>query len=273
MKYQKIKDNKEIIACLHYYLDCDFNITNKKKFIEVLVKDIKKTKSGYAGFKNKKLLKKHLHSSIFGSAKNIRIYDPKFKEREIIKIIEKSIKKAHKIIKTRPTEINIFPTFYPFKIRKLSGVSGFCQKEGVIMLDINTIKGWQKALEKTLYHEFAHSVIKKPVKKWTLMDSIVYEGLADNFSEYMLKKGPPVWSKAVPLKECKKYFPEIKRMINSKTWKVYDAVFLGKGKYPMWLGYSMGYKIIKSFLKKNPKLKWNKILNLKPKKIFKEYFS
>ena len=272
MLIKRINSDNKTIANIYYYLDCDYQIKNNSKFVSFLIRDIKKTKYGYAGFKNKNLLKKHLHSSIFGSAKNIKIYDPKFKEKEVIKIIEKSIKKAHKIIKTRPTEINIFPTFHPFKIKKLSGVSGFCQKEGVIMLDINPAKGWQKALEKTLYHEFAHSIIKKPVKEWTLMDSIIYEGLADNFSEYISQKGPPIWNTKVSLKECRKYFPKIKKMINSKTWRVYDAVFLGKGKYPMWLGYSMGYKIVHSFLKKNPKLKWKKILNLKPKEIFKEYF-
>ena len=137
------------------------------------------------------------------------------------------------------------------------------------MLDINTVKGWQKALEKTLYHEFAHSIIKKPVEKWTLMDSIVYEGLADNFSEYIFQKGPPVWSTVVSFKKCREYFPKIKKVINSKTWKVYGAVFLGRGEYPLWLGYSIGYLVVKSFLKNNSGLKWKQIIALSTEEILK----
>ena len=140
---------------------------------------------------------------------------------------------------------------------KMDGVSGFSPWKNTILIDINpSAKNWETSLKNTISHEYNHSVVYNFHKWETLLDSIIFEGFAEHFREQVVGGEKASWAKAVSQKECKKHFSKLKEKLNSKNQQLYREVFFGSEKYPLWLGYSLGYQIIKSFLSKNKEKSW-----------------
>lgn len=265
---EKIKDNKKTIAHLYFYTDIVAADLTKEKFVSKLVKDLPVSSVGYAGFRKKEYLRKHLQWQVFGKAEGIK-QTFKLNKKRAANIIERAIKKCHQVIPSEPTRIFVFPTFNPFVIKKMSGVAGYCPWQKTILLYVNPVSGWEKSLEGTVYHEFNHSVVEKYHQRKTLLDNIIIEGLAENFTESMSKTASP-WAKSVPLTGCKTIFPKIKRLLKSRDYNVYQELFFAGKKYPLWAGYSIGYQIVKSFIKKNKNLTWKEIIKIRPEIILEK---
>jgi len=126
----------------------------------------------------------------------------------------------------------------------MSGVTGF--GFGAIRLFINSnVKGWKTALKECVCHEFNHIVYNKYHRRETLLDNIIYEGLAEPFREHVVGGKQAPWSKALTLRECKRIFSRIEKLLSSKSPKVYRSVFFDfeDEKYPLWSGYSIGYQM------------------------------
>lgn len=97
------------------------------------------------------------------------------------------------------------------------------------------------------------------------------EGLAIHFSLKVTPGKPPKYTTSLSLKRCRKIWLRVKIFLNSKSLKLNNNLFHNNdGEYPLWTGYSLGYQIIRSFLKKYPKIPWQKIMKLKPKTILKK---
>lgn len=274
MKAKKIKDrnHNKIIAFVYLCLDYNTKIKDKDQFINDLVHNINKTSIGYAGFSTRRSFIQHLKREILGF-KNLGIIR-KFalNKREILKIIEKALRKCHEVLPSEPTRVFVFPTFDQFAREKMSGIKGFCLKENVILSYISPTKRWKTVLKEMICHEFNHSVIFKYHKWRTLLDSIIFEGLAENFREDIVGGKPAPWSKALSPFRSKKIFSEMKKLkvLSSKSEKLYSSVFFENKDFPRWTGYSIGYQIVKSFLRNNEALSWKNIVELQPREILKK---
>lgn len=264
----KIKSplNADFIFCIDY----DSGNRDKDKFLKKLMSNIYKTSIGYAGFKTKKSLKEYLKWQIFGGEDLDAVPELNFNRREIIEKIEIGIKKCHKVL---PSEfalerIFVFPTFNPFVKNKMSGVTGFGAGRNTIHLFINPeVKGWGVALKETICHEFNHVVYHKYQKRKTLLDNLIFEGLAENFRECVVGGNHAPWVKALSLRDCKKIFSKLERFLNSRGEEIYYKVFFEGKEYPIWSGYAIGYHIAKKFLVNNEGISWEEILRLTPKQI------
>jgi len=265
---EKIKDNKRIIAYVSFCLGHMAAGMTKDKFISKTIKDLENSPVGYAGFRRKEYLKKHLQWQIFGRTEEIKRFF-KLNKGETFKIIEKAIKKCHQIIPSDSTRIFVFPTFNPFIIKEMSGVAGYCPWQNTIHLYVHPVSGWKKVLENTVYHEFNHSIVAKYHQRKTLLDNIVIEGLAENFGE-SISKTTTSWAKAISLAKCQKILPNIKKLLNSRDYNIYQKVFFADKEYPLWTGYSIGYQIVKSFIRNNKNLTWEEMVKIKPKTILKK---
>ena len=214
-----------------------------------------------------------MQQAIFGNGKPpIKIPASNYNEREIKTIIGLTLKKCTKKLKSKIVHIFIFPNFNKFKKEKMNGVGGFCSWKNTILLDINPVKGWQNALKRSLCHEFHHSVIanKRKPPTWTLLESLIYEGMADNFAESITQK-TSIWCKTLSKQKSMAVFQKIKKILNKNDDKTYQQVFFGKGKkYPRWAGYSIGYQVVKSSLKIHPNFSWNEMAKIRPEKILKD---
>lgn len=252
---------------IKFFLDYSLNEENKENFIKNLTSKIKESSDGFAGFKTKEDLEKYLKSSIFDEdfQKKLPKYD--FNKNEIKNIIASSLNECNKVLPTTKTIIYIFPGFSDFIKTDLNGVGGFSPWKNTIIIDINpSAKEWKKALENTLTHEYNHSVARKYHEWETVLDGFIFEGFAEKFREEILGGKEP-WTHAVSKEECLEFFKKLKDKLNSKDQDLYMEIFFGSKNYPHWLGYSLGYQIVDSYLKNTEKINWRKLIKIKPKEI------
>jgi len=244
---------------------------SKEAFVDALIRDIRSDrKIGYAGYIKKTSLSDYLSRRI---SNNLEIYkyltlDDK---RRIKKIIQSTVQKCHRQLPlpTLPLFVFIFPWLALEYDKEFGGVNGFTPYMNTIHLFVSPNKFSFKSLQKTIAHEFNHAVFfHYHTSKQTLLDTIIFEGLAENFREEVIGGSSSSWSVALPLKKSKEIFNSLKRSLNSKNPLLYQEVFFGGEKYKKWTGYSIGYRIVKSFRRVYSKMSWKEILKMDPKEIF-----
>ncbi|WP_445505930.1 DUF2268 domain-containing protein [Niallia sp. 03190] len=175
-------------------------------------------------------------------------------EKDVWNIVRKYDEKYKKKWKGPDIPIYIFP-FQPSRKRteNKSGVS-FSDK---LFLFVGNIED-AKELEALFIHEYHHVCRihhqKKNMEEYTLLDSIVMEGLA----EYAVKlhcgeKYNASWCHLYKEEEIRKFWKEdiVENLDIKKSEHLHDVLLYGLGRYPYMLGYSCGYYIIKSFVKQN----------------------
>jgi uncharacterized protein YjaZ len=275
----EVKNKKgSVIGRIYFFIDYKVKgFKNRRQFIREFIKNLKVNKVDYAGLNNKEL-EKILNKFIFflNSQKSKIEYLPKQKYQrvKVFQIIKKSLVKCWNCFSVeKPLKIFIFPCFSNFVKTKMEGVCGFVPRQNIIYLFLHPkATHFEKRLKYTVAHEFYHAVSEKYSRKWnkTILGSLVYEGLANYFR--MKAVGGKLTSGLIALseKQCRKIWPKVQKILNSKNPKIWRALFLGNKKYPLGCGYSLGYQIVKSFFKKNPKIKWKEVIKYSPREILKK---
>jgi len=272
MKLEIIKNNGKTIACVHLpCIDYDSGISNKAGLISCLSEKIKDSNSGYAGFSTKENLNNYLREAVFDKVDdNNHQYTFILDEVKIIETVTEAIKKCSNVLPGGITGIFVFPTFSQFVKEEMSGTTGYTPWLNTILIFINPASlQWDKALGETVGHEFNHAVFLRDKKCITLLDSIIFEGLAEHFREQIIGGGQAPWTKIFELNQARVIFSEMKvvNLLQSTDPEIRRGVFFGNEKYICWTGYTIGYYIVKSFLKNNPNLGWKEIMNRQLKDI------
>ena len=239
---------KQIDSIANVYLFLDYKIKHKDELIKSILKD----NPSNVGFNNKTHLKQHLNFMMFDYDQQPELPVYSFDQKKIMSLIKSTITKCHKTIPSKPTNMFVYPNYSSFIKQTMSGVHGDSRKENVFALGINpSAKHWKTGLKNVICHEYLHSVTLDYHQKNTLLDMIIYDGLAEHFRESVIggKKAP--WSNSVSKQECIKHFKSLKDKLDSKDDILYREVFFFGKQYPKWLGYSLGYHIVASFLNKN----------------------
>jgi len=147
--------------------------------------------------------------------------------------------------------IYIFP-FEPARKRKetKSGVS-FSDK---LFLFIGHMED-EKEVEALFIHEYHHVCRihnqKKQIEEYTLLDSLIMEGLAEYaVLQHCGAQYNANWCHMYKEKEIIKYWEEdFKENLNiRKTEKLHDVLLFGLGKYPDMIGYCLGYYLVANHL-------------------------
>lgn len=130
-----------------------------------------------------------------------------------------------------------------------SGVS-FPDKLFLFLSDLED----EREIEALFIHEYHHicrlNGLKKSINEYTLLDSLIMEGLAeDAVHEILGSKYVAKWSKMLSKDSFKVYLE--KYLQNNLTLKKgthkHDQLLYGKGLLPNMLGYTCGYHIVRSF--------------------------
>ncbi|MDO8571504.1 MAG: DUF2268 domain-containing putative Zn-dependent protease [bacterium] len=248
----------------------DSIVKNRRTFIDALIRNIQLDKNiGYAGYSHKKYLHEDLTHRF--DVNDIQKYQPLSIEnqKEIERVIRLTIRRCSKKLSstTIPIVIFIFPWFPGKKEKEFGGVNGFTPYKNTFNLFISPSEFSTQSLRETVAHELNHAILFNYFpSKQTLLDSIISEGLAENFREEVMKGMRAPWSRALTAKETQKIFTELKPLLN--RYDLYEEVFWNGSKYRKWAGYSIGYNIVKSFRKKNSKLTWKEIMKMKSQEIF-----
>ena len=243
--------------------------------IDNILKQVREDKNiGFAGFSDKKTLKNILERFMIswkGDNGNFKI-----SAKEIEQVIKKSGETCKELAPYSPekTYIFIFPCFDNFTIKKMNGLGGFCPWKDVILIFLNPQENWENSLKETIIHEFAHSI--SPFYKggdFSIGEGLIFEGLAENFREKVFGGASAPYSKSLNEEEAIKTLNEIKNKLDSKDWNEYMEIFYGTKRYPLWAGYSIGYYLVRKYLKNKEKINWNELLRKNPKEILLKIIS
>lgn len=105
------------------------------------------------------------------------------------------------------------------------------------------------ALHRQIVHEVHHCLRMAGPDGygWTLGEALVSEGLAGQFVGRLLGTLPEPWERAVPADQLRSSPVDLKAL--SATNYDHPAWFYGSGSRPRWLGYTLGYEMVGSWLK------------------------
>lgn len=107
-------------------------------------------------------------------------------------------------------------------------------------------------LHRTVAHEAHHCLrMAGPGYGWTLGEALVSEGLAGHFVSHLFGTPPEPWECAVDDEAIKAHLPDATAL--AANGHDHFAWFFGAGgRYPRWLGYTLGYRIVGDWLKARP---------------------
>ncbi|WP_171050839.1 DUF2268 domain-containing putative Zn-dependent protease [Bacillus sp. BHET2] len=133
--------------------------------------------------------------------------------------------------------------------------SGVCFKNEIFFFV--TDQQDTKEYEALFVHEYHHCVRMKLLNKqdsqYTLLDSIIFEGLAEYaVKEYCGEKYMAPWTKTYGEKEMSGYHEKwIQPNLDVKRSNpLHDHLLLGQKSYPTMLGYAAGFRLVQNHLKK-----------------------
>ncbi|TXN80273.1 DUF2268 domain-containing putative Zn-dependent protease [Methylobacterium sp. WL8] len=103
-------------------------------------------------------------------------------------------------------------------------------------------------LRRTVVHEAHHCMrMAGPGYGWTLGEALVSEGLAGQFVSHLFNSPPELWECAVTDEVLAANLPDNATLVSNGH--DHRAWFFGfGGRYPRWLGYTLGYRIVGDWL-------------------------
>lgn len=244
-----------------------------EEFPKKISKIVKKDKNGYAGWDSKDEFKISLEYINQG---NTEKKYPKIKglNTECRKIINNSLEKIKEFF-DGDLFIYVFPTNNSFVINKMGGSTGITTNKNTIYLEIFPTKNWKKEFESTIIHEMVHVIMKYEYnRKNSVGEALIHDGMAENFRESLLGGREP-FTKAISKKKAIEIFEELKPILSKEdTDELHAEIFFGAGKYPLWSGYTIGYYLVKDYLKEKygsrNKTNWKEVFNTKPREILND---
>lgn len=244
------------------------------KFANEIIKEIKKDNNeNLLGYGKLSYFKKQLLHQL--GDKNIEVSEiDEKKNQQIEKSIIDFLSKFQKELKLKykPIRFYVYPWFPETKTSKgFGGVNGIATYFTVMHLFIDYKNFSSRSLEETLAHELNHLYFYQAHDSSILniKESIIAEGLAEHFREYLVGGKVALWSKALGEKKAIKILPRLTTYLNSHDRNVYENIFYGKGSFQKWTGYSVGYVLVKRMLKKIKILNWKRIMNIPVDDFFK----
>jgi uncharacterized protein YjaZ len=266
--------NSNLIEINFYFPELAL-IKNKQKFLDLIIRAMCNDGTiKYTGYSDKNIFRKdlmyHMGDYIYNRYRNLSDKE----EQNINNVIQATINKCNKILPL-PTKnfIFVFPWFPSKKESLFNGSFGFAAYSCVLHLFVAPNIFTKESIANSVAHEINHTISYyynfDRYAKWSLLDHIVNEGLAENFREDVLETKSAPWAVAIPRQKSFKILEEIYPKLNSKDKKIHQTILFGNNKYERWTGYSVGYWLVKEFRKINPKISWEEIMKKKSEDILR----
>lgn len=134
-----------------------------------------------------------------------------------------------------------------------TGVGGWANHAHLLMVYINPASNslrerLSNELKSTLAHELNHVARWRHVGyKYTLLESMISEGLADHFDVSFNNGTPRPWDTALDKEQLARYLEEAKSVWNDNQYD-HAAWFFGSGQIPRWTGYALGFKLVGDYM-------------------------
>ena len=132
------------------------------------------------------------------------------------------------------------------------------------------IKTW---LPVTLAYELDHvaRVNRGPGYGSTLLEVMVTEGMADAFATQAFPDAPAhPWAEALSPRQLRTLWaraqPSLSELVDPRS---YGEWFSGKGRLPLWTGYSIGSGIVSSYLARHPSARASDLVTVPARKVLR----
>src|SRR3989344_2664021 len=143
---------------------------------------------------------------------------------------------------------------------EIVGIGGFTQNAHTMFISLNPRHpNFKNALGNELFfmlaHELNHTIRwQKQVEGDTLLEAMIFEGLADHFAmEVTGRKNPTAYSSALTLSQKKTLFDKASKEWDKPTYNHNEWFYGSKPEIiPRWTGYTLGYDLVADYLKEHP---------------------
>jgi uncharacterized protein YjaZ len=226
----------------------------------------------YAGYLKERDLREDLLRHV--GSRDIILYKPlpEKKKQAIEKDIRTAVKECHQVLPhpDPPIFVFVYPWFPAKSDLLLFGGITALSTYYTMHLFVNVDSYDRGYLKETIAHEWNHLVFYRyhPEREHMLRAHIAMEGFAEVFREEVVGGKPAPWSLALTEVQAQKQFVTLRAKLNVRGMKMYRDVFFGNKKYQRWTGYSIGYRFVKDFRKKHPKLSWEEMIKVGSENIF-----
>ena len=244
------------------------NMKSKHELVDLIVDNMRECGSTkYSGHLDEESLRASIVRYI-GDA-NIENYrKPNKSQRDIIeKKIKETVIKCNQVLSV-PTKNYIFvlPYLPTEKDKVFDGTMGVACYSCVFYIFISLDKWTQKSLANTVAHELNHTIYYyhhySNFGDYTLLDEIVLEGLAENFREQVIDSTASAWATALSKYDALNILKSVNDILLSKDSELIKKFLFGCSDYKKWTGYSVGYWLVKEFIKNNKNLLWEEVMRI-----------
>ena len=141
-----------------------------------------------------------------------------------------------------------------YVIDVMGGAMGFADAKGGLWLQLLPTEGWLDEIYPAVTHEYYHAVTyPDDTAALTLLDVLINEGAADSFTAILYPDFVPEWTTAIPQSEQAPVWRQMMTVLDSTDSATIDRfVFGDDDAIPRQSGYSIGFAIMQSWLKRNP---------------------
>jgi hypothetical protein len=156
----------------------------------------------------------------------------------------------------------------PTRVIPELGMVGYCHGAGGFTLSIaprnpNFVPALEQgALCRQVAHEAHHCLRNRgPGYGRTLGEALVSEGLAGHFVHRLYRTPPELWECALAERTALDYLPDSDSLAHT-NYNHADWFFGTGGRYPRWLGYTLGYVIVGHWLAKSGEIDGPTLVNV-----------
>jgi uncharacterized protein YjaZ len=162
-----------------------------------------------------------------------------------------------------PLWIFVFPWFPAPKLGlELAGVNAIAVHASVMHIYIDMHQYTDRSLLETVVHEYTHHAYYqyRPKRKYTLLEHMLMEGIAERFREEVVGGESAPWATALSPRRATLLLKELMPLATNTSKAVINDVMYGSRKYPRWAGYSIGYQLVGAFRKSKPDIDWDEVI-------------
>ncbi|MBR0480636.1 hypothetical protein IJJ46_02320 [Candidatus Saccharibacteria bacterium] len=178
-------------------------------------------------------------------------------------MIEKAVKTAEEYAFSKLKinwDVDILVTNRIPMIIPENGAGGYTFSADFIRINIDDEKATKSLITENIIHELCHAARWGKNDEWTnsLFDGLIFEGLASYFEAEFVRESneKTLFIKTILERTDEKNEKILKRLheqLDSNRYD-YDTIFFnGNDDLPRWAGYSLGYYLVKKYLKKTGK--------------------
>lgn len=198
-----------------------------------------------------------LDNGLNSSSENGKMLIKRLQEKEVWSLIKRYYRKYQRHWHGPQIPIYILPV----DIRNRSIMLDNNGKSGVAFPDALFLflsdQPTEEEMEALFVHEYHHvcrfNSIQNQIKDFTLLDSIIMEGLAEHaVLDYCGKNYITKWNRVYSNEELKKWWKGwfVPNLSTKKEKNLHNSLLFGRKFFPTMVGYSIGFFLISEFRKK-----------------------